>query len=117
MTKPNKADEFASTVALDLRKSEHLIDDTSMQLAESIANSLAGRRSAGLSSLCGQRAIAAASKALHTLTEAGVELAAAHSLAQRDAKRMGLNYSSLIPTEPKPDDERPAMQSGRLAAA
>lgn len=117
MTKSQKADQFASTVAVDLRRSEHANDDATMQLAESIANALAGRRSAGLSSLCGQRAIAAASKALHTMAEAGVELANAHGLAQRDAKRMGLIYTDLIPTEPKPDDERPPVPTGRQAVA
>ncbi len=117
MTRTTEADQFASAAALDLRRSEHANDAAAMQLAESIANTLAGRRAAGLSSTVGQSAIVAASKALLTMAEAGAELGRAHALAQRDAKRMGLIYTNLIPTEPKSNDERRPTPTGRQAVA
>lgn len=116
-TQLSKADQFASTVAIDLRRAENANVDAAMQLTESISNTLAGRREAGLSTIVGTRALVAASRALHITMEAGAELATAHTLAQRDAKRMGLIYDDLIPTEPKPDDERPPVPTGRLTEA
>lgn len=110
-------DRYASEVALDLREAEHMIDAAGARLADMIAHALTGRMNAGLAAGAGHRAFSAAAKALHTLTEARGELVEAHGHALRDARRMGLNHTLLIPGESKPDDgtrETPK-PTGRLA--
>lgn len=113
------ADQFASGVALDLRETEHLLDAAGARLADTLASAFHTRRSANIGAAAGQRAFSAAAKALHTLTEARGELVQAHNHAQRDARRMGLDYSLLIPGESKPDDGQTGapQPTGRLAAA
>lgn len=113
------ADQFASSVALDLREAEHLLDAASARLADMLASAFHTRGSANLGAAAGQKAFSAAAKALHTLTAARGELVEAHGHAERDARRMGLNYSLLIPGETKPDGggtEAPK-PTGRLVAA
>ena len=99
-----KPDEFASAVALDLRETEHMLDAAGARLADMISHGLSGRMSAGLAAGAGHRAFSAAARALLTLTEARGELVEAHNHALRDARRMGLNHTLLIPGETKPDD-------------
>src|SRR5688572_26455185 len=110
------ADEFASAVALDLRETEHLMDAAGARLADTLSHALHGRGSANLAAAAGQKAFVAAAKALHTLASARGELVEAHGHAERDARRMGLNYSMLIPGESKPDNEGSTTPTGRLAA-
>jgi len=117
MTIAQNPDRYASEVALDLREAEHMIDAAGARLADMISHALTGRMSAGLAAGAGHRAFSAAAKALHTLTEARGELVEAHGHALRDARRMGLNHTLLIPGESKPDDgtrETPK-PTGRLA--
>jgi hypothetical protein len=102
-----KPDEFASTVALDLRETEHLLDAAGARLADMISHGLTGRIGAGLAASAGQKAFSAAARALHTLTEARGELVEAHDHALRDARRMGLDHTLLIPGEEKPGDGQP----------
>ena len=102
--KTQSPDQFASGVAYDLRETEHLLDATGARLAELIAAALHGRRSANLGAGAGQKAFSAAAKALHTLTAARGELVEAHGHAERDARRLGLQHSLLIPGESKPSD-------------
>ena len=112
-------DQFASTVAHDLREAEHLMDVTGARLAEMLTNAFHGRRSAGLAAAAGQRAFSSAAKALHTLIEARGELVEAHGHADRDARRLGLNHALLIPGETKPGDGETSgttPPTGRLAA-
>lgn len=113
------ADEFASTVALDLQEAEHLLDAASGRLADMLANAFHTRRTANIGAAAGQRAFQAAAKALHTLTAARGELVEAHSHAEKDARRLGLNYSLLIPGETKPKDDASgeSKPTGRLAGA
>jgi hypothetical protein len=99
-----KPDEFASAVALDLRETEHLLDAAGARLADTISHALSGRMGAGLAASAGHRAFSAAAKALYTLTEARGELVEAHNHALRDARRMGLDHTLLIPGETKPED-------------
>lgn len=112
------ADEFASSVALDLRETEHLLDAASARLADMLANAFHARGSANLGAAAGQKAFNAAAKALHTLTAARGELVEAHGHAERDARRMGLNYSLLIPGESKPGGSQTGtpQPTGRLVA-
>ncbi|MEJ6789562.1 hypothetical protein BrevBR_08400 [Brevundimonas sp. BR2-1] len=114
----SSAHEFASGVALDLRETEHLLDAASARLADMLASAFHTRGAANLGAAAGQKAFNAAAKALHTLTAARGELVEAHGHAERDARRMGLNYSLLIPGESKPegDETAPATPTGRLAA-
>lgn len=116
---PQSADQFASSVAMDLRETEHLLDAASARLADMLASAFHTRGSANIGAAAGQKAFHAAAKALHTLTAARGELVEAHGHAERDARRMGLNYSLLIPGETKPDDGVAAapQPTGRLAAA
>lgn len=115
---PLSADQFASSVAMDLRETEHLLDAASARLCDMLANAFHTRGSANIGAAAGQKAFNAAAKALHTLTAARGELVEAHGHAERDARRMGLNYSLRIPGETKPDDETAAPQpTGRLAVA
>lgn len=117
MSIAQKPDQYASTVALDLREAEHMIDAAGARLADMISHALTGRISAGLAAGAGHRAFSAAAKALHTLTEARGELVEAHGHALRDARRMGLNHTLLIPGETKPDDgtRETTKPAGRLA--
>lgn len=112
------ADQFASSVALDLRETEHLLDAASARLADMLASAFHTRGAANIGAAAGQKAFNAAAKALHTLTAARGELVEAHGHAQRDARRMGLNYSLLIPGESKPDggETGTTKPTGRLAA-
>lgn len=116
-----KPDQYASAVALDLREAEHMIDAAGARLADMISHALSGRMSAGLAAGAGHRAFSAAAKALHTLTEARGELVEAHGHALRDARRMGLNHTLLIPGETKPQDGEVLTPNpkptGRLATA
>lgn len=113
------ADQFASNVALDLRETEHLFDAAGARLADMLANAFHARRSANIGAAAGQKAFSAAAKALHTLTAARGELVEAHQHAERDARRMGLNYNLLIPGETKPNDDEIGLIKpvGRLAEA
>jgi hypothetical protein len=113
------ADQFASSVAMDLRETEHLLDAASARLADMLASAFHTRRSANIGAAAGQKAFNAAAKALHTLTAARGELVEAHGHAKRDARRMGLNYNLLIPGETKPEDGGTGAPkpTGRLAAA
>ncbi len=112
------ADQFASSVALDLREAEHMLDAASARLAELLANAFHGRAATNIGAAAGQKAFNAAARALLTLTAARGELVEAHGHAERDARRMGLNYSLLIPGETKPGSEAGTPQpTGRLAAA
>lgn len=115
----HSADQFASSVAMDLRETEHLLDAASARLADMLASAFHTRGSANLGAAAGQKAFTAAAKALHTLTAARGELVEAHGHAERDARRMGLNYSLLIPGETKPDGAPTGtpQPTGRLAAA
>ncbi len=94
-------DKIASEIALEIRKSERLFEQTTLQLCDTISGAIAGRRQAGLSFTSGHQAVSAAASALEKLTAAGSDLARAHCLAERDARRMNLNFEGLIPTEPK----------------
>lgn len=113
------ADIFASSIALDLRQTEHLFDSAGARLAETIAAGLSGRSTAGLGAAVGQKAFVSAARALHALTEARSDLVEAHGHAERDARRMGLVYSNLIPTESKPTDDETVTTrpTAHLAAA
>ena len=99
------ADHFASSVAVDLREAEHLIDAAGARLADLLSHAFHGRSAANLGAAAGQRAFSSAAKALHTLTSARGELVEAHGHAQRDARRMGLNHALIIPGESKPDGD------------
>lgn len=116
--RPQSADQFASSVAVDLREAEHMLDAASARLADLLANAFHARGSANIGAAAGQKAFHAAAKALHTLTSARGELIQAHGHAERDARRMGLNYSLLIPGETKPGDGQTGTipPKGRLAA-
>lgn len=116
---PQPADHFASSVAMDLRETEHLLDAASARLADMLASAFYTRGSANIGAAAGQKAFNAAAKALHTLTAARGELVEAHGHAQRDARRMGLNYSLLVPGETKlaSGDGQGHQPTGRLAAA
>ena len=119
MTITRKPDQYASAVALDLRDAEHMIDAAGARLADTISHALSGRGPAGLGAAAGDRAFSAAAKALHTLTEARSELVRAHGHAQRDARRLALNHTLLIPGEQKPGGTEPGGRTplGRLATA
>ncbi|WP_420479993.1 hypothetical protein [Brevundimonas sp. FT23028] len=117
MNTAQKPDQYASAVALDLRDAEHMLDAAGARLADTISHALSGRGAAGLGAEAGHRAFSAAAKALHTLTEARSELVQAHGHAQRDARRLALNHTLLIPGEQKPGDTEPGGLApiGRLA--
>lgn len=117
MTTLSPADQYASEVALDIRQSEALIGDTTIKLADMLSAAVAGRREAGLSAVTGQHALTKAARALLMVTEAGAELAAAHTSAERVARKMNLEFGGLIPTEPKPDDEKKPVPTGRAVTA
>lgn len=114
---PSSPDQFASVVAHDFRETEHLIDATGARLAELLTHAFHGRKGAGLAAAAGQKAFVSAARALHILTEARGELVEAHGHAERDARRLGLNHSLLIPGETKPGDGETTGRSpaGRLA--
>ena len=109
-----KPDAFASTVALDLRETEHMLDAAGARLADMISHALTGRIRAGLAAGAGQKAFSAAARALHTLTEARGELVEAHGHALRDARRLNLDHTLLIPGEEKPGEGEPTKPTGRL---
>jgi len=113
------ADQFASSVAMDLRETEQLLDAASARLADMLASAFHTRGAANLGAAAGQKAFTAAAKALHTLTAARGELVEAHGHAERDARRMGLNYGLLVPGEKKPegDGSEAPQPTGCLAAA
>ena len=113
---PGQADQFASSVAVDLRDAEHMIDAAGARLADMLSHAFHGRGAANLGAAAGQRAFSAAAKALHTLTAARGELVEAHAHAERDARRLGLTHSLIIPGESKPGDgTKPVAPTGRLA--
>lgn len=113
------ADEFASCVAMDFREAEQTLDAAGARLADLLANAFHARGAANIGAAGGQKAFNAAARALLTLTAARGELVEAHGHAERDARRMGLNYSLLIPGETKPDESETGttQPTGRLAAA
>lgn len=117
--KSQSADQFASSVAMDLRETEHMLDAAGARLADLLASAFHARAVANIGAAAGQKAFIAAAKALLTLTAARGELVEAHGHAERDARRMGLNYSLLIPGETKPDESGTGapQPTGRLAAA
>lgn len=116
---PSSPDQFASTIAHDLREAEHLLDAAGACLAELLTHAFHGRMSAGLGAAAGQKAFASAARALQILTEARGELVSAHGHAERDARRLGLNHALLIPGETKPGDGETSgpRPTGRMASA
>lgn len=116
---PRSADQFASSVAMDLREAEHMLDAAGARLADLLASAFHARGAANVGAAAGQKAFSAAARALVTLTAARGELVEAHGHAERDARRMGLNYRLLIPGESKPDESESgtSQPTGRLAAA
>ncbi|MGZ9114215.1 MAG: hypothetical protein ACXW3K_06285 [Brevundimonas sp.] len=88
-------------------------------MADMLASAFYTRGSANIGAAAGQKAFNAAAKALHTLTAARGELVEAHGHAERDARRMGLNYSLLVPGETKlaSGGAQGHQPTGRLAAA
>lgn len=111
------ANQFASTVAQDLKSVEHAVDEVLLRSAAMLQNLAEGRRAAGLGSAIGQKALASIGAGITGAIATRGDIVTAHRLFERDAKAHGLRFDLFGPTEPKepdtPDTPRP---TGRLIA-
>lgn len=113
-----KADQFASTVAQDLKSVEHAVDEVLLRSAAMLQNLAEGRRAAGLGARVGQGALASLGAGITSAIATRGEFVAAHRQFEKDAKAYGLRFDLFGPTEPKePDTPDTPKPTGRHATA
>lgn len=98
------ANDFASGVASDIQAYEHTFDINLAQASCLIQNLAEGRRAARLPAAAGQKALERLGGALMKTIEARGMMVDAHALFERDARRHGLQWTTMGPLESKPDD-------------
>lgn len=96
------ADRFATIVAADLRNSEHALDRSLAAYGQMLANLAEGRVSAGLAAQAGQKGLDHIAEAIGASVAARRSTIAAHDAFARDARRLGMEWTSMAAGERKP---------------
>jgi len=102
LTDMSLADRFATIVAADLRNSEHALDRSLAAYGQMLTNLADGRVNAGLAAQAGQKGLDHIAEAIGASVAARRATIAAHDAFARDARRLGLEWTSMAAGERKP---------------
>ncbi len=102
LTPMSPADRFATIVAADLRSSEHALDRSLAAYGQMLSNLAEGRVSAGLAAQAGQKGLDHIVEAISASVAARRSTIAAHDAFARDARRLGIEWTSMAAGETKP---------------
>ena len=97
-------DQLASSVAVDLAHSEGQLDDFLASLGHGLTTMASGRRSAGLRPCFGQRSLEQYADVISQSVAIRAAMIRVHADLARDARREGLNWRLMMPTESTPDE-------------
>lgn len=97
-------DHLASAVAVDLAESEGQLDQFLASLGQGLTTMTAGRRQAGLRPCFGQRSLEQYAEVISRSVAIRADIIQVHASLARDARREGMDWRLLIPTESTPDE-------------
>lgn len=112
-TLPTRPDRSGTRIALDLRASEHSVDQTLMAMMQLGQSMLDGRLKNNLAASVGQEALEAITRSISSAVTTRAELVSAHNLLKQAADEHGIRWTAEGPLEFKPKAE--ATQAARAA--
>ncbi|MBO9500422.1 hypothetical protein [Brevundimonas sp. A19_0] len=104
-TLPTRPDRSGTRIALDLRTSEHSIDQTLMAIMQLGQSMIDGRLKNNLAAGVGQDALEAITRSISSAVTTRAELVAAHDLLKRTADEHSIRWTAEGPLEFKPQAE------------
>lgn len=112
-TLPPRPDRSGTRIAIDLRSSEHSIDQSLMAMMQLGQSMIDGRLKNNLAAGVGQDALEAITRSISSAVASRAELVSAHDLLKQTADDYGIRWTAEGPLEFKPNAE--ATQENRAA--